>query len=80
MRAGRRGGTLGARIDLTPAPKMRDTQLLQLALGINPPWFVGSSDFDAEKKRLDIEVDFKAGSRFACPDCKGADCPVVSLR
>ncbi len=76
MRAGRRGGTLGARIDLTPAPKMRDTQLLQLALGINPPWFVGSSDFDAEKKRLDIEVDFKAGSRFACPDCKGADCPV----
>lgn len=55
---------------------MRDTQLLQLALGINSPWFVAASDFDAEKKRLDIEVDFKAGARFACPDCKGADCPV----
>jgi transposase len=55
---------------------MRDTQLLQLALGINPPWFVAASGFDADKKRLDIEVDFKAGSRFACPDCKSADCPV----
>ena len=55
---------------------MRDTQLLQLALNINSPWFVAASNFDAEKKRLDIEVDFKAGARFACPDCKGADCPV----
>ncbi len=55
---------------------MRDTQLLQLALGINSPWFVATSDFDAEKKRLDIEVDFKTGSRFACPDCKATDCPV----
>ncbi len=72
MRAGRRGGTLGiARIDLTPAPKMRDTQLLQLALGINPPWFVGSSDFDAEKNRLDIEVDFKAESPLRLPRLQG---------
>jgi transposase len=55
---------------------MRDTQLLQLALNINSPWFVAASNFDAEKKRLDIEVDFKAGSHFACPDCKSADCPV----
>jgi transposase len=55
---------------------MRDTQLLQLALNINSPWFVAASDFDASRKRLDIEVDFKAGSRFACPDCKAADCPV----
>lgn len=55
---------------------MRDTQLFQLALGINSPWFVASSDFDAEKKRLDIEIDFKAGGRFPCPQCKAADCPV----
>ena len=55
---------------------MRDTQLFQLALGINPPWFVAAADFNAEKKRLDIEIDFKAGGRFACPACKVADCPV----
>lgn len=55
---------------------MRDTQLFQIALGINSPWFVAASDFDGEKKRLDIEIDFKAGGRFACPDCKAADCPV----
>ena len=55
---------------------MRDTQLFQLALGINSPWFVAASDFDAGKKRLDIEIDFKAGARFPCPDCKAAGCPV----
>lgn len=55
---------------------MRDNDLFQLALGITSPWFVASSDFDAAKKRLDIRVDFKAGSRFACPDCKTDGCPV----
>jgi len=55
---------------------MRDTQLFQLALGIDSPWLVSATDFDAEKKRLDIEIDFKTGSRFACPECKAADCPV----
>ncbi len=55
---------------------MRDTQLLQLALSINSPWFVASSAFDAAKKRLDIGVDFKAGSRFTCPDCNADGCPV----
>ena len=55
---------------------MRDNDLFQLALGITSPWFVASSTFDATKKRLDIGVDFKAGSRFACPDCKGDGCPV----
>ena len=60
----------------TLVPTMRDTQLLQLALNINWPWFVAASDFDAQNKRLDIEIDFKAGARFACPECKAADCPV----
>src|SRR5690606_21578974 len=69
-------GTLGARIDLNLGADVRDTQLFQLALGINSPWFVAASDFDAAKKRLDIEIDFKAGARFPCPDCKAADCPV----
>ena len=55
---------------------MRDNDLFRLALGITSPWFVASSGFDAEKKRLDIALDFKAGSRFACPECKAEDCPV----
>jgi transposase len=55
---------------------MRDTYLLQLALGIESPWFVATSDFDLDKKRLDITLNFKEGSRFDCPECKAAGCPV----
>jgi transposase len=55
---------------------MRDTSLLQLALGIVPPWTVTGSEFDAAARRLDIHIDFTAGSRFACPNCGTADCPV----
>ena len=55
---------------------MRDNDLFQLALGITSPWHVASSAFDAARKRLDIGVDFKAGSRFACPECKSDGCPV----
>ncbi len=54
---------------------MRDTDLLQLALGLLPPWMVAGSTFDAAAKRLDIYLDFPRGSRFACPDCGSADCP-----
>jgi len=32
--------------------------------------------FDAEKRRLDIEIDFAKGGRFPCPQCGTADCPV----
>ena len=54
---------------------MRDTNLLQLALGLTPPWTVTRADFDPEAHRLDIEIDFAPGSRFACPNCGAADCP-----
>jgi len=54
---------------------MRDTTLLQLALGLAPPWAVSRSDFDPEAHRLDIQIDFAPGSRFACPTCGAADCP-----
>ena len=54
---------------------MRDTNLLQLALGLTPPWTVTRSDFDPEAKRLDIQIDFAPGSRFPCPTCGAADCP-----
>jgi transposase len=54
---------------------MRDTTLMQMALGLTPPWTVIGSDFDAEAGRIDIRIDFPPGSRFACPVCGAADCP-----
>ena len=54
---------------------MRDTALLQLALALTPPWTVSRSDFDPEARRLDVQIDFAPGSRFACPACGAADCP-----
>ena len=54
---------------------MRDTTLMQQALGLAPPWTVVRSDFDTEGGRLDVEIDFTPGSRFACPNCGAANCP-----
>ena len=55
---------------------MRDTSLLQQALDLSAPWTVSRSDFDPEAHRLDIQIDFAPGARFACPTCGAADCPV----
>ena len=54
---------------------MRDIDLFQVALGLVPPWMVAAADFDAERKQLDIEIDFKTGGRFACPECGKAELP-----
>jgi len=53
---------------------MRDTDLFQLALGLTPPWYVVSCEFDPEKRRLDIEIDFPRGSAFTCPSCGKEGC------
>jgi transposase len=53
---------------------MRDTTLMQQALGLTPPWSVVRSDFDTKAGRLDVQIDFTPGSRFACPNCGAADC------
>ena len=54
---------------------MRDTTLMQMALALVPPWLVKAVAFDADKKRLDIEIDFATGGRFACSECGKPDCP-----
>jgi transposase len=54
---------------------MRDTTLMRMALGLTPPWTVTGSAFDAEAGRIDIQIDFPAGGRFACPRCGAAGCP-----
>ncbi len=52
----------------------KDIQLFQMALGLTLPWEVSSVDFDPERKRLDMNIDFSPGSSFACPDCKEKGC------
>jgi transposase len=59
---------------------MRDTTLMQQALGLTPPWTVVRSDFDTKPGRLDVEIDFTPGSRFACPNCGAADCPAYDTQ
>ena len=48
---------------------MRDIDLFQMAIGLTPPWQVSASEFDSNKKRLDICLDFPRGSTFICPEC-----------
>ena len=59
---------------------MRDTTLMQQALGLTPPWTVVRSDFDTAAGRLDVEINFTPGSRFACPNCGAADCPAYDTQ
>lgn len=54
---------------------MRDVDLFQLALGLEEPWQVVRTEFDAAARKLDIHLDFPRGSRFRCPECGWGDCP-----
>jgi transposase len=53
---------------------MKDTDLLQLALGLSAPWQVSKVVFDSSQSQLTIMLDFPKGSRFPCPACGQADC------
>jgi transposase len=50
----------------------QDLLLFQAALGLTAPWQVTSVEFDPERKRLDLRVDFPKGSTFSCPECDRA--------
>ena len=43
---------------------MLTKQLFELALHIQDPWYIIDIQFDSEKKRLDIHIDFHKGSLF----------------
>lgn len=49
--------------------------IFEKALGVEVPWYIEKTKFDAEKKRLDIEINFKRGSRFPQEE-GGPDYPV----
>jgi transposase len=55
---------------------MKETELIQIALMLTPPWKVAECQFDVNQKRLDIHLDFAKGSRFSCPTCGQSDCAV----
>ncbi|HOT98106.1 MAG TPA: transposase family protein [bacterium] len=55
---------------------MANTELFALALGFTAPWYVQDITFDAEAHRLDLDIDFHAGSKFTCPSCKRLGCGV----
>ncbi|MEX3605823.1 MAG: ISL3 family transposase, partial [Burkholderia sp.] len=47
------------------------SKLFETALGISDPWFVNGIDFDVAAKRLTVNIDFVAGSRFPHPEIAG---------
>jgi transposase len=53
---------------------MKDTDLLQLALGLSAPWQVSKVEFDSSQSQLAIMLDFPKGGRFPCPACGQAEC------
>ena len=53
---------------------MQDRDLFGLALGLGKPWFVSSVEFEPEKKRLELFIDFERGGTFVCPECGAAGC------
>ena len=55
---------------------MPDVDLFQRALGLAEPWQVVDVKFDAAQRRLDLRIDFRKGSKFACPECGREGCPV----
>jgi transposase len=55
---------------------MKDTELIQTALMLTPPWQVAECQFDVNQERLNIHLGFLRGSHFPCPACGQADCAV----
>lgn len=53
---------------------MRDLDLFQMALGLEAPWQVARSEFDAASRRLDLYLDFAPGGTFPCPACGERGC------
>ncbi|MCP4913505.1 MAG: ISL3 family transposase [Oligoflexia bacterium] len=47
---------------------MDKENLFEAALSIEKPWFIKNVEFDPEKKRLDVHIDFERGSTFTCAD------------
>lgn len=51
-------------------------ELFRVALGLAKPWEISKVEFSKDEHRLDLWLDFPAGSHFACPECGRSDCGV----
>lgn len=52
---------------------MNTVALFEKALGIEEPWHVAGVAFNAEAKRLDIQIDFRVGSKFTVSGEDGSE-------
>lgn len=50
---------------------MQSAPLFGAALGLETPWYVGATHFEAASKTLMIRADFHCGSRFSHPKVSG---------
>lgn len=55
-------------------------RLFQEALGLEGPWRVTKIEFSPEEKRIDITIDFPAGSEFTCPTCGASGAKAYDTR
>lgn len=52
--------------------------LFTVALGLGDPWQVRDANFAEDEGQLDLQVSYRRGARFACPEpgCSQRECPV----
>jgi transposase len=53
---------------------MDTNTLFAAALGLTDPWYVAAIDLDPQAKRQEIQLDFRRGGTFSCPECRAPDC------
>lgn len=53
---------------------MRELELFGQALGLEWPWRVERTEFDAGERRLDLYLEFERGGTFTCPECGAGGC------
>jgi len=50
------------------------SELFERALGLERPWRLERTEFDASDRQLDLYIDFERGGMFSCPECGQAGC------
>jgi hypothetical protein len=58
---------------------MHDVDLFQVALGLEKPWEVVGVEFDAERRRLDLRIDFPKVRVFRVLSAGGLTAPCMTL-
>ncbi|MXW17796.1 MAG: transposase [Gemmatimonadetes bacterium] len=54
--------------------------LFRAALGLQEPWFVESVEFDVEKRKLLVHLNFAASRTFSCGSCGAERCRSYDTR